>query len=281
MITPRAVWMATISVAALICVGRAPVRGADGPANDPLKRFGLKIVGSLVVIDAEGELKHRLAETRRLSRQLSYSLMQQKGTASPEEQKKNIKTLNEQISQIKSEINAVTQQMAMVPRGGRGRFGYGFVNNYAAEQYAELNFYRNQLQAELQQDSAFLNQLKSQPADRKAKDQIDAEVRDKREAYHQALVELRELVDAATEKYNELEKNSDVKKALNAVGNKMREKPKLGPSHEFQTTVKLLEKLEKAASSGEDEDLPAKSARRSRRGTRAKQSTKTAAGAQE
>ena len=45
-----------------------------------------------------------------------------------------------------------------------------FANNEAAEMYAELLAYRNQLQAELNQDSYFLNQLKSQSADPKAKD---------------------------------------------------------------------------------------------------------------
>ena len=83
------------------------------------------------------------------------------------------------------------------------------------------------------QDSALLNQLKSQPSDPKAKDKIDAEVRDQREAYHQALLDLRKLVDSATEKYAELAKNDDVKKALAALGKGMREKPKLGPSHDF------------------------------------------------
>jgi hypothetical protein len=180
-------------------------------------------------------------------------------------------------------MNAVNQRMSQVPRNNSryGRFGGGtsFVNNDAAEMYAELLVYRNQLQAELQQDSAFLAELKSQTADPKAKDKIDAEVRDNRDAIHQALLDLRKLVDSTTEKYAELARNDDVKKALAAVGKAMREKPKLGPSREFLTNVKLLEKLEKAASNGEDESPPARSARRSRHGTKTKHSTKAAAGA--
>jgi hypothetical protein len=272
---------AIIVMTALICVGRPAVRAADSPPNEALKKFDLKIVGSLAVIEAEAEIKNKLAEARRLSRDLGYSLMQQKGTANPEEQKRNIKSLNDQITQIRSEISNVGQQMAMLPRG-RGRFSYnGFASYYAAEQFAELNVYRTQLQAELLQDTAFLDQLKSEPADPKAKERIDAEVRDKRESYHQALLDVRKIVDAATEKYEELEKNSDVKKTLTALGKRMREKPKLGPSHEFQTNVKLLEKLEKAASNGEEETPSAKSARRSRHGTKIKRSTKAAATTQE
>ena len=58
------------------------------------------------------------------------------------------------------------------------------------------------------------------------------------------------------------------------LGKGLREKPKLGPSHEFLTNVKLLEKLEKAESSGETEPSAAKTGRRSRHGTRTKHSSK-------
>lgn len=155
------VWAAAVAIATLACLERPSVRAADEPGSELLKKHGLKIVGSLAVVETEADVKAKLSEAKRLSKELKYSLMQQKGTLSPKEQQQNIKTLNDQISQIRSEINAVTQQMAMVPRG-RTRFSYGFTNNYAAEQFAQLNLYRNQLQAELQQDSAFLNQLKSQ-----------------------------------------------------------------------------------------------------------------------
>jgi hypothetical protein len=236
----------------------------------------LKIAGTLAVVADEAKIKSDLAETRRLSKQLSYSLTQQRGTLSPAEMQKTVKNVNDQMNQLRSEMNAANQQMNAIPKY-RGRF----VSNDASILYGQLVAYRNQLQMEINQDSYFLNQLKSQPADPKAKEKIDAEVKEKREAYQQALIEVRELVDKATEKYDELEKSSDVKKTLNAIGKRLRERPKLGPSHEFQTNVKLLEKLEKAAASGEDEDAPAKSARRSRRGTKNKNSTKTAAGVQE
>ena len=135
---------------------------------------------------------------------------------------------------------------------------------------------------EINQDSYFLNQLKSQPADPKAKEKIDSEVRDRRDAYHQALLDLRKLVDSATEKYDELAKNDEVKKTLIALGKGQREKPKLGPSHEFLTNVKLLEKLEKAESSGETEPSPAKTgATQAGSGTRTKQSSKAADAAED
>ena len=166
-----------------------------------------------------------------------------------------------------------------MPRGGGGRYGsrYGgnsFANNYAAEMYAELSAYKNQLQMEVNQDSLFLNQLKSQPPDPKAKDRIDSEVRDRRDAYHQAVLDLRKLVDAAHAKYEEAAKDDEVKKALVRLGKGLREKPKLGPSHDFLANVKVLEKLEKAESSGDAEEPEAKSMRRGRNKTRRSTSSK-------
>jgi hypothetical protein len=276
------IWTAACLTVAVACCARIQVRAADGPENPVLKKHGLKMAGSLAVADEESDIKTKLSDARRLSKQLSYSLMQQKGTMSPEELQKTAKTLTTQINQLKSEMNAVNQQMNQVPRSANlryGRFGSGgmsFANNEAAEVYGELLLYQNQLQAEITQDSYFLNQLKSQPGDPKAKERIDSEVKERRDAYHHALVDLRKLVDSATAKYDDLAKNDEVKKTLNVLGKGLRERPKLGPSREFLTNVKLLEKLEKAESSGETEPSPAKAGRRIRHGTKTKHSSKSA-----
>jgi uncharacterized coiled-coil DUF342 family protein len=291
---------------ALACLASPQLRAADGTGNEVLKKHGLKMAGSLAVATEEPEIKTKLSDARRLSKQLSQSLMQQKATMSPEEMQKTVKTLGARINDLKSELNAVNQQMNQVPRSnnnaGYGRFGSGigygnnggmgygnngglgyannggmsFANNNAAELYSELLAYRTQVQAEIEQDSYFLNQLKSQPADPKAKEKIDSDVRDRRDAYHEAILELRKLVDSATAKYDEFATNVEVKKALDAIGKGQREKPKLGPSHDFQTNVKTVEKLEQAESSGDKEDTQAKPARRGRRSTKTKQSSKTA-----
>jgi hypothetical protein len=292
---------------ALACLASPQVRAADGTENAVLKKHGLKMAGLLAVATEEAEIKTKLSDARRLSKQLSQSLMQQKATMSPEEMQKTVKTLGTRINELRSEVNAVNQQMNQVPRtntnAGYGRFGGGmgygnnggmgygnnggmgyannggmtFANNNAAEMYSELLAYRTQVQAELEQDSYFLNQLKSQPpADPKAKDGIDSVVRNRRDAYHEALVDIRKLVDSATAKYDEVAKNTEIKKALNILGKGQRETPKLGPSREFLNNVKLLEKLEKSESSGETEPTHATTARKGRRSTKAKNSTKAA-----
>jgi hypothetical protein len=275
------VWTGAFLTVALACVGRSHVSAADGTTDEVLKKHGLKFAGSLAVANEEGEIKTKLVDARRLSKQLHNSLLLQQGTMSPEDQQKTVKTLGTQINQLRSEMNAVNQQMNQFPRVNNARFGrfgggMSFANNEAAELYEELAVYRNQLQAELAQDSSFLNQLKSQAADPKAKARIDSEVRDRRDAYHQTLLDLRKLVDSATGKYEELASNAEVKKTLNILGKGLRETPKLGPSHEFLTNVKLLEKMEKAESAGEPEPSHAKTGKRSRRGTRTKHSSKAA-----
>jgi hypothetical protein len=248
-------------------------RGSDGVADLALAKHGLKLAGSLAIAAEEGELKTKLTEARRLSKQLSYAIVKQRGTMSVEEQKRQSKAVTDEINQLKNEINAVTQQMARVPRGGGrygSRFGGGnsFTNNYAAEMYAELNLYKTQLQAELNEDTAFLNQLKSQPADPKAKDKIDAEVQDRRNSYHQAILELRNLVDAAHARYKEAGANDEVQNALNRLGKGQREKPKLGPSHDFLANVKAVERLEQAESGEAGRESSGRSTRKSRNRTR-------------
>ena len=262
--------VATVLTIAVVCAAQPRARAGDGAANDILKKNGLHIAGTLAVVDEEPQIKTNLAEARRLSKQLSYSLMQQKGTLSPGEMQQTVKNITTEINQLRTEINAAGQQMNAVPKW-RGRF----VSNDAAMIYAQLNAYRSQLQMEINQDSYFLNQLKSQTADPKAREKIDSEVRDRRDAYHQALIDLRKLVDSATDKYDELPKNDEVKKALSTLGKGQRIKPKLGPSHDFHNNVKLLERLEKAESGGETEAAEAKPARRSRSGTRTKNASKS------
>src|SRR5262249_53924298 len=126
----------------------------------------------------------------------------------------------------------------------------------------------NQLQMEISLETNWLNQLKAQQSDPKSKDKIDAEVNDRREAYHQALQDLRTLADSTAEKYAELAKSDEVKKALIAAGKVVKDKPRLGPSHEFQNNVKLFEKLERAESGEEPKATKSKGGRRSRTGSK-------------
>jgi hypothetical protein len=257
-----------VSLASLfVLLGCTVVRADDSAAEKTLAENGLKIVGSLAVTETEGQIKTKLTEARRLSRQLNAAIMQQKGTMSPKERQDTINNINGQMGQLKNEMNAVGQQMNQLSRF-RGRS----FNSNAQQQFAQLQAYRSQLQYELNQESDFLGQLKNQTADPKAKDKIDAEVTDKREAYHQALVDLRTLADDTTQKYQDLAQSDAVKKAIESLGKGKHDKPKLGPSHDFHANVKLLEKLEKAETAAEVDPFAAKSSRRSGKAAKASRS---------
>jgi hypothetical protein len=240
-----------------------PAAAAPGQESEVLKKNKLKAAGSLQVLENEAEFKSKLTDLNRLKKQLSYAIMKQRGTLSPEQVKQTVENVKNEINQMRSEINQANQQMNMLPRF-RGRFS----STYAQQQYNELMLYRNQLQSQLSQESAWLNQLQTQKADPKAKDKIDAEVADRQVAYRQALTDLRALADSTTEKYAEIAKDSDIKHAIEALGQGKRDKPRLGPSHEFLNNVKLLEKLEKADSA--DDPFQEKPAKRSRSKSRAR-----------
>ena len=236
------------------------------------RRTSSRRLGSLEVLEDETEFKTKLTEARRLLRQLSYSILQQQGTMSPEQYQKTLQGLKDELNQMRSEANQASQQMNMLPRF-RGRLA----STYAQGQYNELMLYRNQLQMQISQESAWLNQLQSQKADPKAKEKIDAEVHDRREAYHLAFKDLRTLADSTTEKYAELAKDDDVKAAIQALGKGKRDKPRLGPSHDFLNNVKLLDKLEKADSAASDDPFQEKPSRRSRSKSRSRSKDTAAA----
>jgi uncharacterized phage infection (PIP) family protein YhgE len=247
------------------------LRADEPPSDAALAKLGLKRAGTLLVLEAESEVHAKAEEVRRLSRQLSSSVAQQRATLSEKEYQDTIKELNAELNQFKSQLNAVNQTINRLPK----RRGYP-ANSFVAEEQQELTYYRNQLQMEINQGTAFLNQLKSKPYDPKARLKADSDVRDKQEALHQAAQELRKLVDGVHEKYEAVAKESQVKKWLDTPEGTAGVKPKLGPSRAFQADVKMLEKIEQA--SGSDDSGSAPSAKAARKGRRAKAKRPAGAG---
>jgi hypothetical protein len=249
--------------------GHKSVLGADSTAIETMKSHRLKAAGDFYVLETESDAKNKVREIRRLSKQLNYALVQQQGTLSAKDYQQTMKGLGDQINQYKTEITAVTQQMNALPRV-RGRL----TNNFATEQYAELTLYKNQLQAELNQETLFLNQLKSRPYDPKAKAEVDAKVQSLRESYHQELLDLRPIIDSTSKQYAELTKNEDVQSALVKLSAGAKTKAKLGPSREFTADVKFLERLEREEASEHGLEVQRKPARPTKRAVRSKRSTK-------
>jgi hypothetical protein len=249
--------------AAIIAISMTGLAGAAEPPEKILEGLGLSRSGDLFIVPSESRTKSKTREIRQLMRLISLDSARLRETASPEDYQKMIKGLTDQVAQYRNEINTVGQQLNSFPRW-RGRF----LTTDATAQYQQLSAYRAQLQAEVNEETAYLNQLKSQPPDPKVKSKLDAELSERRDSLRTAIKELRELVDETRAKYAELAANPEVKGALEKLAAGARTRPKLGPAHEFLVDVKYLEKIEKDENAPPDAAAPATPKR-----SRAKRST--------
>lgn len=225
----------TVSVSACILAfaaasATARTRADDRPPTEVLRARGLRAMGPLYVLDGEAEAKQRHQEYRLITRKLEQAMIQ---------------NINAQIGRIRGEINTVGQRIGRTPRY-RGRFA----NMYARQQQAEFSAYRNELNAALRQQTAFLNQVKSQKLDPKQKDRIDAEVKSLRDQRVMAARELEMTVRTTREKYADLATDAGVQKALVSLGLTIKPSPHLGPSHEFHEIARFADRLEKDVTDG-------------------------------
>ncbi|WP_435010275.1 retropepsin-like aspartic protease family protein [Tundrisphaera lichenicola] len=196
----------------------ASLAGAEDPADLVLKEKGLRKSGTTFVLPAESEVQKQVVEARSLYKQMTTALLQQKGyDQGLRENQQAIRILTEQ----RIELN---QRLAQ------------------ASNVAE----NNQLVAMVNGVSDRLNLIHQQQADTGMKQRIDSEVANRREAYVQAVLDLRQLVDATAETYGKLAGDKDVKEALSQVNEKSKGKATLGPSKSFLANVALLEKAEAA-----------------------------------
>jgi len=246
------------------------VRAGEGPSDQSLAKKGLERAGATLVLKAESEVRAKAEEVRQLSAQWSHADAQRRATLSEKEYQNTIKELTAEINQYRSESNAVTQNMNRLPRSRRGRY---FVNNLVAEQYQELNAYKNQLLMEINQRTTVLNQLKSKPFDPKDRIKADAESRNREEALHQGALDLRKLVDGVHAKYAALARDPQVKKWLDTPEGPAGVKPRLGPSRAFLQDEKLLERVERVSAADEPGDQASKASRKGRRTIKTRRAT--------
>ncbi len=239
------------------------VRAGGGPSDTELAKLGLRRSGPLLLLEAESEVHAKAKEVRQLTRQLSQDIARQQMTASPEQHQAQLKLLNAQLNQYKAQLNTTRNALNRIPK----RRGYPI--NYAL--YQQLTYNRNMLQAEVNQGTAFLNQVKNQKFDPKARLQADADVRNRREERNLAVQDLRKLVDGLQEKYAAVAKEPRVQKWLEVPEGSAGVKPKLGPSHTIRLDIKMLEQLERGSAEGNSG-----SGRAGRRGRRSR-TTKQAA----
>ncbi len=238
MISRRAPWALGSFVLAVAAVGGV-LRAQDDSPESVLKANQLKRVGSTYVLAVEADVQKKLNEIRILSSQLKLAVQQQEafeaGSSNKEamiqELSRERLILGEQIKQLDQQINGLTIQT------GNGR--------YVSPVGAELVEQKNQAVLTYNGYADQINLLKNTASDSRLQKKVQTEVPHQREVYLQAVLDLRQVVNSATKAYAEIDANEAVKAALATLGQKSKIKLKLGPSPQFLSNVKLLERIEK------------------------------------
>ncbi len=214
---------------------------ADGTPEDLLKAHDLKRVGTTYVLPADSVIQKKTSELKILWGQLSLAIRrQQYNEREVEDQQGMLRDLLQRRVALNNAIAGLDQQLNAMAGPAR-------VNPFVAAQRNEVVIQRNQVVTNYNGLNDQIGLLQTnQGADSKVRNQIEAEVSRRRESFIQAVLDLRQLVEIATKSYTELGQNDEVKGALETLGRASKSKPKLGPSPQFLTNVKLLERIEKA-----------------------------------
>jgi clan AA aspartic protease (TIGR02281 family) len=205
-------------LAIALALGTSTVRSDEGRPEDVLKDRGLKRSGSTYILTAEADVQKKLNDAQARSRQLN-EIFVRKGEF--EQDVHDQKGLVVELTQRRILLNEQLQRNLPV-------------------------FEHNQLVAAINEITDRLNLLRAEAADPNFKQEIDKELAQRRAAYIQAVLDLRQLVDSTEKQYAELAGDDSIKKALNDLGTKSKSTLKLGPSRDFQDKIKRLERIEKS-----------------------------------
>jgi clan AA aspartic protease (TIGR02281 family) len=232
MIPGRLRWAAGFSV--LLAASAAASAAFDSP-EAALKARGLKRVGSTYVLASEGDVQKKAVELKAMRNQLVTAARRQANVdMEVQDQKGMVRELLQRRVALREQINAFDQQLGNLGRPGPG-------NPYANE----VAVRRNEVVNEFNDVTDRLGVLQTGPAgDPAAADKFRAEVSRRREGFIQAVLEMRQLVDAAAKSYAELADDAAIKAALEELGKASKAKPRLGPSAQFASNVKMLEQIE-------------------------------------
>jgi aspartyl protease family protein len=227
-------------VAGLWVVIAAGAAAADSP-EELLKARGLKRVGSTYILASESDVQKKTTELRALYNQLGLAARRQaEAEQQVEDQKGMMRQMLERRVFLNDQITLLDQQLRNIGSPAPG-------NVYGIAARNELVSQRNAVVTEYNGLGDRIRQLQQgELADPKLQDQFLAEVSRRREGFMQGVLDLRQLVDAATKSYAELASDAAVKEALETLGRNAKTKPKLAPSTQFASHVKLLERIEKS-----------------------------------
>ena len=189
---------------------------ADEPAEGVLKGKGLRKSGSSYVLAGEAEVGKKLTEARALARQMNNAQGRQQAYD------RGLRDNEQYVRQLTLQRIELNGQLAQ----------------------AETPAQHNQIVAMVNGVTDRLNLLRSQQADPDAKKDVDAQAARGREAFIQAVLDLRILADGVGSGYAALAGDDDVRKALEEVNRGAKVKATLGPSKAFAANLAQLAKAE-------------------------------------
>jgi aspartyl protease family protein len=221
MVRSEIVWMMTL-LALGAALDAAAARADESKAEETLKTHGLvlKRGSSTYVLAAESEVQTKLSQAQRLFRQFNAALARQY-------------ELDQEAIGQKGMIQELLEERILRNQQLRT------VNPQDVIQH-------NQLVARINELNDQLRLLDPRNVDPKVKEDVDKEVSERRAAYIQDVLDLRQLASSTTQQYAELSRDDTIKTALAAIGAKSKTPLKLGPSRGFEENVKSLAKMEKS-----------------------------------
>jgi hypothetical protein len=221
--------------------GTPAVRAQELRPAEVLKSRGLnRQRGSspIWVLTGEAPVLKNYRAARGLATQLAIAQRQEQAIEMGDQDPKAlIDFYRAQISQYDQQVAAIDQQLANL----------GPPTGHAAADYARNLLVREQnaIIREQRRLGTLIRNLYDQIGmQREWKWQVSKEVVRLREAYMQAIEDLRESVPKILKNYAELGKDEGIRKALAALSVSSRTEQKLGPSRDFQAAVKWLERTE-------------------------------------
>ena len=221
---------------------------ATGEApDDVLKKHGLKLVDSTYVLQGEAEAREKATEMRRLQNEWKIAVKQQQATVSPEARQQTIQYLVDEIDQCHRNMRDADEAMRRIPR----YWQHSFANPDDAARHATFLAYRDRTKVYVDMAGEYLKRLRRGPFDAGARAGADAMVSQYRDSYDQARDELWKVVETTDQKYRELARDPELKKAITAIRSKTRARRELGPTREFKSTAEAVAKAKKDVAKAE------------------------------
>ncbi|APW61839.1 hypothetical protein [Paludisphaera borealis] len=230
----------------LVVFSPAPSQAADSPAIAGLKEKGLARSGRFFVIDAEKPVLEKWKEARAV---LTDHLATADRMKEAELSTRDLAQLEERRVELQAKLDEMNQQIneqGIRQGGGAAGFGQGGNRQGGFGQGAfvsQLISQRNMIRMNLAEITSTQKAFKADAGtDKKT---LDAQGKQSLEAAKAVLTELRKSVDAVSKRYAELGSDASVKAALQTLEKDKLGTLKLGPSTEFTSVVKSLEKAER------------------------------------